>query len=67
MKKLYPHPLFLLGLALRLIAIFVVLPVAVTEWYAPFLHISTTQLTLDPWAVWLTQGGTPAAFPYGYG
>jgi uridine kinase len=66
MKKMFVHPLFLLGLGIRLALILLVLPVAVTEWYAPFINTSLAQFTLDPWATWLGQGGTPAAFPYGY-
>ena len=66
MKKFFLNPLFLLGLLARLILVFVALPTPVTEWYVPFLDASTTSFNLDPWAVWLDQGGTPAAFPYGY-
>jgi uridine kinase len=66
MKKMFFHPLFLLGLGIRLVLILLVLPVAVSEWYAPFISTSLVQFTLDPWAAWLGQGGTPVAFPYGY-
>lgn len=66
MKKLFLNPLFLLGLVLRVVLVALALPTPVTEWYVPFLDVSTTQISLDPWALWLTQGGTPAAFPYGY-
>jgi len=66
MKKLCLHPLFLLGLAIRLALIFTTEPLAVSDWYVPFLNASTDYLTLDPWLVWLNGGGTPVAFPYGY-
>jgi len=66
MRKLVLHPLFLLGLTIRLVLIFMLQPLAVTEWYMPFLDASTNQFTLDPWAIWLDQGGDIAAFPYGY-
>lgn len=66
MKMLLLHPLFQFGLAIRLVLIFAVIPMAVIEWYVPFLNVSITQLTLDPWAVWLNQGGDQIAFPYGY-
>jgi len=65
-KNLYLHPLFLLGMVIRLTMIFVMEPLATSEWYAPFLDASTSNFTLDPWAVWLTDGGTVVAFPYGY-
>jgi uridine kinase len=66
MKKVILHPLFLSGLFIRLGLIFLVLPLAVTEWYVPFLSSSLSQITLDPWSTWLNQGGDQVAFPYGY-
>ena len=60
------HPLFLLGLAIRLALILLMIPVAVSDWYVPFLDVSTRQLTLNPWAVWSNLSGTSMAFPYGY-
>jgi uridine kinase len=60
------NPLFLLGLVIRLSLIAVIVPTAVADWYAPFLQVSASSVSLDPWAVWLQQGGVPAAFPYGY-
>ena len=66
MKKMFLHPIFMTGLAIRLALIIGMAPLAVTAWYAPFLDVSTSLLTLDPWASWLASGGNPAAFPYGY-
>jgi uridine kinase len=66
MKKLLPSPLFWLGVILRLVLIVAFIPTAAKIWYVPFLDISTSNLTLDPWQTFLTQGGSPAAFPYGY-
>jgi len=66
MKKLFLHPLFLLGVAIRLVLIFAMVPLATSEWYAPFLDASTSKFTLDPWSVWLSGGGVSLAFPYGY-
>lgn len=66
MKKIFFHPLFLLGLAIRVVLVFTISPLPVIDWYIPFLDTSTNSLTIDPWAVWLEQGGNPAAFPYGY-
>ena len=58
--------MFLIGLTLRLALIVAMAPAPVSVWYVPFLDVSTSTLTLDPWATWLTGGGTIAAFPYGY-
>lgn len=66
MKKMFLEPMFMIGLAARLVLIVCMAPLAVTEWYAPFLDVSTSVLTSDPWSTWIASGGTPVAFPYGY-
>jgi uridine kinase len=69
MTKLFScckNPLFLAGLALRLLLIASILPSPVGQWYVPFLSNSTAAFDLDPWQAWLNQGGTAMAFPYGY-
>ena len=66
MRMLFGYPLFSLGLLLRLGLIAGVLPAALTRWYLPFLDVSTSKFTLDPWARWLAVGGEVMAFPYGY-
>jgi uridine kinase len=66
MKKLCLHPLFFLGLVIRLALIIGMAPLAVSEWYVPFLDTSISSLTVDPWSRWMVEGGAPAAFPYGY-
>ncbi|WP_218239544.1 hypothetical protein [Pseudomonas sp. Choline-02u-1] len=65
-SKLFIHPLFLIGLALRILLILCIAPASMTNWYVPFLDTSVSTLTIDPWATWLEQGGDIAAFPYGY-
>lgn len=66
MKKMLLQPMFMIGLAVRLVLIACMTPLAVTQWYAPFLDVSTSVLTLDPWSLWIAGEGTPVAFPYGY-
>jgi uridine kinase len=66
MKKLFTHPIFMAGMAIRLALIAGMSPVAILVWYAPFLDVSTSTITLDPWSVWTSSGGVPVAFPYGY-
>lgn len=66
MKKMLLHPMFMIGLAVRLVLIICMTPLAVTQWYAPFLDVSTSVLTLDPWSAWIAKEGAPVAFPYGY-
>lgn len=59
-------PLFIAGLAIRLILIALVLPTPVEHWFVPFLNNSVSTFSTDPWQGWLAQGGTSIAFPYGY-
>lgn len=66
MKKLCLHPLFFLGIVIRLVFIIGMAPLAVSEWYVPFLDVSISSLTLDPWSRWMSEAGTLASFPYGY-
>ncbi|MEI7993356.1 MAG: hypothetical protein WCH01_00500 [Methylococcaceae bacterium] len=66
MKKLYIQPMFFIGLALRLVLIVGMAPAPVSVWYVPFLDVSMSTPTPDPWATWLASGETIAAFPYGY-
>lgn len=66
MKKLLHHPLFISGLMVRILLIASITPYAVSAWYAPFLDISTQQLTFDPWSTWRANEGILTAFPYGY-
>lgn len=66
MKALFLHPMFLVGLAIRIMMVAILLPQAEVVWYVPFLDVTTSQFTLDPWSTFLSAGGTPAAFPYGY-
>ena len=51
---------------LRLFCLVVFLPYAASEFYVPFLNVSLTNFSLDPWRQWILQGGNPLSFPYGY-
>ncbi|MFC0240115.1 hypothetical protein [Rhodopseudomonas telluris] len=66
MKQLFIDPFFAVGLALRLLLLFAIAPTAATIWYAPFIDSSLSSFSLDPWRVFLANGGDAAAFPYGY-
>ena len=66
MKKMLLDPIFMIGLAVRLVLIVCMAPLAVTQWYAPFLDVSASMLNLDPWSAWIARDGAPVAFPYGY-
>lgn len=66
MKTLLSNPLFMLSLGLKLALIACVEPAAAMIWYVPFLQASVDTFSIDPWAAWINQGGTSAAFPYGY-
>ena len=66
MKSFLKYPIFWVGLLLRLLLLFAVTPQAESQWYLPFMAHSVHALTLDPWHSFLTAGGDPTAFPYGY-
>ena len=66
MMKIFLQPMFMTGLVIRLFFVFGMMPVAVTQWYVPFLDMSTSVLTMDPWSIWLANDGESVAFPYGY-
>ncbi len=58
--------MFMIGLAVRLVLIVCMAPLAVTELYAPFLDVGTSVVTSDPWSTLIASEGTTAAFAYGY-
>ncbi len=60
------HPLFIVGLIIRLALIIFVTPAPVAEWYVPFLQHSVTEWTVNPWELWLRDEGIIRSFPYGY-
>ena len=66
MKKILLNPLFISGLTIRLVLIICIAPLAVTQWYEPFLEASASALTVDPWTTWISREGSNIAFPYGY-
>lgn len=66
MNGLWRHPLFGIGLLIRLVLIFGVAPIAVSQWYGPFLEASVSRPILDPWSLWVSLDGSLLAFPYGY-
>ncbi len=57
---------FWLGILLRLICLIFFESLAVNTWYNPFMIETSSNLSLDPWQVWLDSGGNPEAFPYGF-
>ncbi|MBU3578653.1 uridine kinase [Polynucleobacter sp. 73C-SIWE] len=65
-NKLYSHPMFGLGLVIRLALIYYFIPIPVSTWYLPFMENSMSMATLDPWGSWVSLEGNLAAFPYGY-
>ena len=58
--------MFAIGLSIRVMLIYYIAPLAIVEWYAPFLEISKSVFNIDPWTLWVNGGGDLQAFPYGY-
>ncbi len=65
LKSIFRHPLFVLGLAVRLALLLSVAPDASRIWYVPFLTSVMDHPSLDPWASFLAGGGVRESFPYG--
>lgn len=65
-RNILSHPIFVTGIIIRALMMWWFNSSPVHEWYAPFLDVSTSQWTIDPWSVWIAGGGAPEAFPYGY-
>lgn len=66
MNLLLLHPLFAVGLIVRILLLVGTAPFPVNEWYLPFLDVTTNSFVLDPWHSWVNEGGSLIAFPYGY-
>jgi uridine kinase len=64
--KLFRAPVFLSGLALRLVLIAAFAPVIHAEWFAPFLQHAVQNPSMVPWVGFLASGGAPESFPYGW-
>ncbi len=65
MKSFFREPFFYLGLLIRISLIFIVIPNISSQLYIPFLDVTSSNLTFDPWRYFIEQGGNPIAFPYG--
>lgn len=57
--------LFLGGLVLRLAAVLLLVPQVQADWFTPFMAQTLAAPGLDPWTVFLRQGGDPLSFLYG--
>ena len=58
-------PLFLAGLAIKLIFILLVIPDIQSNWFVQFVTFSINNHNLYPWTEYLSMGGGVQAFPYG--
>tara|TARA_R110001583_G_scaffold149372_1_gene301452 strand:+ start:11458 stop:13503 length:2046 start_codon:yes stop_codon:yes gene_type:complete len=66
MIRIWKNPMFLLGMGIKLLLIFTITAIPVSEWYIPFMQSSLSNFTLEPWDNWIQIGGSSVAFPYGY-
>lgn len=60
MRALLKHPLFLLGLGIKFVCLFLFATKFPTEYFIPFMDHSVTHLGLNPWSF-----DRPELFPYG--
>lgn len=61
----YERLLFEIGLGVRVVLLFLAVPVTYAGWFIPFLHHLAAVPGFDPWSNFLAQGGDARAFPYG--
>ena len=65
LRILSKDPMFWIGMAIRLAALFFALPWMIDIWFLPFVSSYVGNWTLDPWSQFLNQGGNPVSYPYG--
>lgn len=65
LNNLRKHPLFFLGLGIRILFILSISPYIHNIWFLPFIRNSITDLSLDPWTSFVRSGGDQLSFPYG--
>ena len=53
------------GVLVRVVLLVLLVPAVQRAWFAPFVEHVIDNPSLTPWASWLADGGTEAAFPYG--
>jgi uridine kinase len=61
----FERPAFLAGIVLRLLLIFLVVPITYSEWFIPFLTFASSGNPFLYWTEFLSVGGSSNAFPYG--
>jgi uridine kinase len=64
-RKLATEPLFLVGIAVRLVLIIFFAPAIHDDWFVPFMDNFLNNPGIDPWRIHFDAGGDPLAFPYG--
>ena len=64
-RQIVRDPLFLFGMAVRIILIVFLAPVTQGEWFVPFIDNFINNPSIDPWNSHLDGNGNMLAFPYG--
>ena len=64
-RQIVRDPLFLFGMAVRIILIVFLAPVTQGEWFVPFIDNFINNPSIDPWNSHLDVNGNMLAFPYG--
>ncbi len=62
---LHKQPLFIIGLAIKLLLIISITPYIHTSWFLPFVFNSLTSITIDPWSSFIENNNQINSFPYG--
>src|SRR5574344_50247 len=64
-KVMLNRSMFLLGFIIRILLIVGVSPLVISDWYVPFIQVSSNSISIDPWSDFLNLNGNVKAFPYG--
>ncbi len=64
-EQLFRHPLFFIGLTIKIFLIVAITPHIHHIWFLPFLSQPLDGNLLDPWTQFIDKGGDALSFPYG--
>ena len=65
-SQVFFNSFFWVGIGLRILFLASFEPIAIVNWFGPFMSETSANITIDPWNQWASIGGNLDAFPYGY-
>ena len=65
LTNLFSERGFQIGLAIKILFLICIFPIAQTDWFVPFISYFLNNPSLTPWDNFISSGGNLLAFPYG--